>query len=265
MGRWVTSKGRRIYIPDEGEENPFGNGKGKGSFKVSDMKKREFKSDDEEAAFRKHQEDMYKESFFDKKVGEGGEVSYWKYSQDFAEFKKAAEEKGYDVSAPDKFGKVSLSKRKQGKTSKTISDNEAKKEKELAENKRQAENAGGRNIGPAEKEARKLANNPSGKVSKAEKSHMQMLEEQRRRKEGIQTNYGSKMPARLHQHSAIQKMAAEHVNKIWNGGAATKELYDAAEVWAKQNNVDVAKAKEAAFKAMNEKYVKELKKRKGQK
>lgn len=24
MGRWVTSKGRRIYIPDEGEENPFG-------------------------------------------------------------------------------------------------------------------------------------------------------------------------------------------------------------------------------------------------
>ena len=23
MGRWVTSKGRRIYIPDEGEENPF--------------------------------------------------------------------------------------------------------------------------------------------------------------------------------------------------------------------------------------------------
>ena len=23
MGRWVTSKGRRIYIPDDGEENPF--------------------------------------------------------------------------------------------------------------------------------------------------------------------------------------------------------------------------------------------------
>lgn len=23
MGRWVTSKGRRIYIPDEGEDNPF--------------------------------------------------------------------------------------------------------------------------------------------------------------------------------------------------------------------------------------------------
>ena len=23
MGRWVTSKGRRIYIPDEGEENPY--------------------------------------------------------------------------------------------------------------------------------------------------------------------------------------------------------------------------------------------------
>lgn len=23
MGKWVTSKGRHIYIPDEGEENPF--------------------------------------------------------------------------------------------------------------------------------------------------------------------------------------------------------------------------------------------------
>jgi hypothetical protein len=29
MGRWVTSKGRRIYIPDEGEENPFSDTKPK--------------------------------------------------------------------------------------------------------------------------------------------------------------------------------------------------------------------------------------------
>lgn len=27
MGRWVTSKGRRIYIPDEGEKNPFAKNK----------------------------------------------------------------------------------------------------------------------------------------------------------------------------------------------------------------------------------------------
>lgn len=30
MGRWVTSKGRRIYIPDEGEENPYANESKKG-------------------------------------------------------------------------------------------------------------------------------------------------------------------------------------------------------------------------------------------
>ena len=48
MGRWVTSKGRRIYIPDEGEENPFAKKKDEGwtskdrqreNSKISDFRK----------------------------------------------------------------------------------------------------------------------------------------------------------------------------------------------------------------------------------
>lgn len=65
----------------------------------------------------------------------------------------------------------------------------------------------------------------------------------------------------LADHSDIQKIADEHVKKIWNGGAANRELYDAADKWAEEHNFDKTKAKDAAFAAMNKKQMAEIAKR----
>lgn len=65
----------------------------------------------------------------------------------------------------------------------------------------------------------------------------------------------------LADHSDIQKIAEEHVKKIWNGGAANRELYDAADKWAEEHNFDKNKARDAAFAAMNKKQMAEIAKR----
>lgn len=109
MGRWVTSKGRRIYIPDEGEENPF-------------AKK------DDDISMRKSVGKVWvaHKSERGKKAGVRDLDRPFNTEEEAIKFADTLEGKGQDD------------------TSKTISDNEAKKEKELAENKRQAENASGK-------------------------------------------------------------------------------------------------------------------------
>lgn len=98
------------------------------------------------------------------------------------------------------------------------------------------------------------------------RSYAEMQEEKRRREAGEQKNFGKKDFSHLSEHSAIQKMAEEHVDKIMNrpGGAANKELYDAADKFAEKYGLDKKKVEEAAFKAMNEKHVEALRAREKQ-
>lgn len=72
---------------------------------------------------------------------------------------------------------------------------------------------------------------------------------------------GKKGSKSLEDHPDIQKIAEDHVKKIWNGGAANRELYDAADKWAEEHNFDKTKAKDAAFAAMNKKQMAEIKRR----
>lgn len=118
-------------------------------------------------------------------------------------------------------------------------------------------------MGPLEKEARKLANNPSGKLSKAEKFHMQMREAKRRREQGIPTKYGTPDHSKLSQHSEIQKIAEAHNEAVWTreGGVANKELYDAADKFAEKNNLPKDKVRKAAMAAFIEKHSESIKRR----
>ena len=118
MGRWVTSKGRRIYIPDEGEKNPFAQTttKSKESFVVDyDLQKHLDKKGKAEETKRKNRE-------------------------------LADEADAYDR------------EHKEGPYSKTIADNEAQKEKQMAANKKQAEKASGKkSISPKAMKVAELA------------------------------------------------------------------------------------------------------------
>ena len=88
----------------------------------------------------------------------------------------------------------------------------------------------------------------------------------REHKEGKYADDISKKGSKsLEDHSDIQKIAEEHVKKIWNGGATNRELYDAAEKWAEEHNFDKTKAKDAAFTAMNKKQMAEIKRRESEK
>lgn len=109
-------------------------------------------------------------------------------------------------------------------------------------------------MGPAEKEARELTGNEKGKLSKSEKFHIQMAEEKRRREEGIKTKYGSPDHSKLSQHSEIQKIAEAHNKKVWDVGAANKELYDEADKFAEKHHIPKEKVRKAAMQAFNEKY-----------
>lgn len=105
MGRWVTSKGRRIYIPDEGEENPYA--------KKDDISMR--KSAGKTWVAHKSERG--------KKAGVRDLDKPFNTEEEAIKFADTLEGKGQDD------------------TSKIIADNEAKKEKELAANKAQAEKA----------------------------------------------------------------------------------------------------------------------------
>lgn len=118
-------------------------------------------------------------------------------------------------------------------------------------------------MGPLEKEARKLADNPSGKLSKSEKFHMQMREAQRRREQGIPIKYGTPDHSKLSQHSEIQKIAEAHNEAVWTreGGVANKELYDAADKFAEQHNLPKDKVRKAAMAAFMQKHSESIKRR----
>lgn len=73
MGRWVTSKGRRIYIPDEGEENPFAKGGSAASIVADAMiraqKEEERREAGRKAAKKEHDEVLKLASEIAKKTG----------------------------------------------------------------------------------------------------------------------------------------------------------------------------------------------------
>lgn len=94
--------------------------------------------------------------------------------------------------------------------------------------------------------------NAVNEMSKRGLSTTKDLREYKNRREGSNS---------LEDHSDIQKIAEEHVKKIWNGGAANRELYDAADKWAEEHNFDKNKARDAAFAAMNKKQMAEIAKR----
>lgn len=112
-------------------------------------------------------------------------------------------------------------------------------------------------MGKFEKEIRDELGHPTGKLTKGMKSYIQIKEEERRRKEGIKTKYGAKDTSKLSQHKEIQRMADDHIEKIYTreGGVKNQELVDEADKFAKANNLNVTKVRDAAMKAMNEKYV----------
>lgn len=58
----------------------------------------------------------------------------------------------------------------------------------------------------------------------------------------------------LKQHPDIQRIAEEQNNKVWNGGATNKELYDAADRFSESKNFNKDKVRDAAFSAFNEKW-----------
>jgi len=74
--------------------------------------------------------------------------------------------------------------------------------------------------------------------------------------EGEENPFAKDKAKDFSQHSEIQRIADEHVKKIWTqkGGVATKELYDEADKFAAKNNFDKKKIRDAAFKAMSEKH-----------
>jgi len=97
-------------------------------------------------------------------------------------------------------------------------------------------------------------------LSKTEKSKAYWKDNERRIKEGVKTKYGESH-SKLSQHSEIQKMADEHVRKIWTqkGGVKLGELYDAADKFAEKNGMPKEKVRDAAFKAMAQKHVESVK------
>jgi len=119
--------------------------------------------------------------------------------------------------------------------------------------------------GKHETKVRNMDDNWSQKLSRGEKAAMQMEVEKERRESGnpVKSTFG-KTHSKLDQHSEIQKMAEEHVRKIWTkeGGVYNKELYDEADKFAEKHNLDKKKVRDAAFKAMNEKYADSLKRKK---
>ena len=84
MGRWVTSKGRRIYIPDQGEKNPYakkGDGKSKESFVVDyDLQEHLNKKGKAEEAKRKKRELADEADAYDRGHKEGS----YSTNQDFS-------------------------------------------------------------------------------------------------------------------------------------------------------------------------------------
>ena len=118
--------------------------------------------------------------------------------------------------------------------------------------------------GKAENEVREMTGNETGKLRKSEKAYIENEEHKRRQEQGIKTKYTSPDHSKLSQHSEIQKIADEHVKKIWSkqGGVANKELYDEADKFAEKHNLDKAKVRKAAMKAMNEKQMAEINRRK---
>ena len=119
MGRWVTSKGRRIYIPDEGEENPFAKkGEGKHDLKEEEKKIASMNTDE-------RIEDLQAELNYissKKSLTKADKYMQSAYTEELADLKHIKEQK-----------------RSTDYENKTVSENEAKKEKELAANKAQAE------------------------------------------------------------------------------------------------------------------------------
>ena len=175
MGRWVTSKGRKIYIPDEGEENPFAKNKsGKGKKETSDknanktenqrreddlkkqldaLKGKEFNKDarvviddlrarlDEHRRFEGAVEDM-DERLKELKKKEAQITKTDAFNPQARKTLKDLRARIDEINKMNRNDAHEPTSYKKDKTSKIISDNEAKKEKEIAGNKKQAEQAG---------------------------------------------------------------------------------------------------------------------------
>ena len=154
MGRWVTSKGRRIYIPDEGEENPYAN--------KPDVQKTAIKKDFSKSGiseFADYAKTDERAQYLLDRVEEAGRdgKSEGKSSKEWAEQLK--KEYGYEYST---------------KLHDQVSKDQDEKEKQIARNKKEAEIRSDKyaddehkptGMGEMKKgEFFKLSNKPNGKV-----------------------------------------------------------------------------------------------------
>ena len=178
MGRWVTSKGRRIYIPDEGEENPYAKKsekkkernilgeevdfeeyarnmeKNKDDWAVEyDLSKVDMKQEEKE---RKARERADEEDYYDLTHNEGRYATTSKTKTINDRLKEDAEKfrKDPNVAAREGWGngyyqEVKEYMNQQKDTVKeTISKNENLKEKQIAKNKKQVDSLNGKTTSP---------------------------------------------------------------------------------------------------------------------
>lgn len=121
MGRWVTSKGRRIYIPDEGEENPYAKEKIKPYYVDQETQ------------------------IMGEKMSSRGKMIYAKSEEEaLSQYKK---------DYPKGNARIKESKYPEHiKKAQELNKEESAKQKEIAENKRQADERNGRTLKSAQKE-----------------------------------------------------------------------------------------------------------------
>lgn len=182
-------------------------------------------------------------------VSKGHTEKKWK---EFEDASRKAEIMHADIDAP-KYRKKEIDKAKE--YDKAVE--QKRKNGEITSVKIKKKSIDEKPMGKFEKEIRDELGHPTGKLTKGMKSYIQIKEEERRYNEGIKTKWGATDHSKLSQHSEIQKMADDHIEKIYTreGGVKNQELVDEADKFAKANNLNVTKVRDAAMKAMNEKYV----------
>lgn len=273
--RWITIKGRRIPIYEDGSMGGFMEGKqhqekseGRKTYRVyyEDGNQKLLEADSKEeldAYLKEHEKETGKVSraetadeydAYDREHKEG------KYKNDFQNKADEYREKFLTKRSDEEIEDIKKNLDKSTAIVGTTEDDHVAYKAIEDEQKRRYSDEHRSKTGPLHsmtddqvmEAALQGDRNAVDEMSKRGLSTTKDLQEYKNRQKG------SKL---LEDHPDIQKIAEDHVKKIWNGGAANRELYDAADKWAEEHNFDKTKAKDAAFAAMNKKQMAEIAKR----
>ena len=177
MGRWVTSKGRRIYIPDEGEENPFKKPDTSDAYKknwsktdaVNEMRGL-YKSGEHDISLMK-KDGRYSIAYNSKEIDHAE-----KYGWEYAQGEITDDDKDYITGRSDKL---------KNQTNK----DEDKKEKQIASNKAQADERNKK----SEKNTLENRNKLKRKIDDYVKAHPNPTAEDRRKVSEMRDKYDKMM------------------------------------------------------------------------